>query len=405
MAKRKIKRIRIKRRTKPSEERIEKFSANDSFSDEDENFEEVNEHRRKRKPKIKRKNRKRAGFFTHLARITALLLIAAVVLVFYAGNYVFKSLDKIQRKDIGKSYTELCIDEDIRAQLKKSNVKNIALFGTDVTDEYGFNRSDTIIIMSIDKTNNKVYLTSILRDTYVLMPGYNDMYKINTAYFFGGEALAVQTLNRSFDMDISDFVTVDFNALWAIVDAIGGLDLDISEEEADEMNRFYANVSPGTVHCTGEQVLTYTRIRALGNSDFDRVYRQRTVLEKILAKVKGEMSLQMLRNLQAVLTANITTSMSDTEILQDLYYVYKAEDMDMASLSSEEYFKLVYLEDGSQAMLPYSLENMAQALHSRIYPSLTYTPGDALRELSDEIEYKTQGLEIETIYTGNTIGE
>lgn len=411
MAKRKIKRIKIKRKNK-SEDSYKDEEKIDYFGEDDYPEDELIQTNRKQnntnttaKRKIKRKARKRIGFFGVLGRIIVVLLIIALIGVGWGVSYVFKSLDSIKRVNVGTDYTQLCIDENVSAKLKKSNVKNIALFGTDVSDEYGFNRSDTIIIMSIDKQNNKVSLTSILRDTYVMLPGYKDMYKINSAYFFGGEALCLQTLNRDFDLDISDYVTVDFNALWAIVDAIGGLDLEISQDEADEMNRFYANVTPGTVHCMGEQVLTYARIRSLGNSDFDRVYRQRIVIEKIIQKVKSEFSFAMLKNIQNVLSENITTSMTDGEILQDLYYVYKAGSMDMASLSDENYFKLVYLDDGSQAMLPYTLLDMAQALHKRIYPNLTYTPSDTLSEISRSVEYKTEDLDIETIYTGNTIGE
>ena len=174
-------------------------------------------------------------------------------------------------------------------------IRNIALFGVDSrssTSTRGL--SDTIVIVSIDEEHNTVKLTSILRDTYAPVEGYG-WTKINSAYSYGGPTLAIKTLNQNFKLDITDYATVNFSMLSQVVDALGGVDIEITDAEQKQINFMAADgegglfadpvQSSGLVHLNGVQALCYSRIRQI-DSDVNRSGRQRVVIEALLASFR-----------------------------------------------------------------------------------------------------------------------
>lgn len=196
--------------------------------------------------------------------------------------------------------------EQTESRLKPAldEVINLAFFGIDTRDvsaEIGDQyRSDSIMVVSINTKTNKVKFISIMRDSKVPIEGHGPQ-KINAAYQYGGEELAIQTLNQTFNLQLEKFVTVDFGQLRNVVDAMGGVEVELTAEEAAIVNDYaYGDfgydkfdATEGLQTLNGAQAVSYSRIRSL-DSDYTRVSRQRTVLNALLTKVKGMTKLQSL---------------------------------------------------------------------------------------------------------------
>jgi len=215
------------------------------------------------------------------------VLIGIISIVFVAViasfSYLYFQMNKMKQVAIPNSNEELNISND--ATKFDPNITNIALFGVDRRNPSEEGRSDSLMILSIDKTHNKLKLSSIMRDTYIDLEGHG-MNIITHAYAYGGAALAVKTLNTTFDLNIKQYVTVDFEGLEKIIDAIGGVKVNIKSYELTTMKTVGITAS-GTYNLNGKQALAYTRIRHQGNGDFERTTRQRTVLTAVYAKVKA----------------------------------------------------------------------------------------------------------------------
>ena len=165
---------------------------------------------------------------------------------------------------------------------KKSEIKNIALFGIDAPQgEAG--RSDSTMILTIDRLHDKLKLTSIMRDSYVDIPGHGET-KLNHAYAYGGPELAMKTLNENFKLNIQDFMAVNFTSMPEIIDKLGGVEINITNEEIPHI--------PGVTHSglqvlNGSEALAYSRIRHAAGGDYQRTERQRVVLEAIFNKMRN----------------------------------------------------------------------------------------------------------------------
>lgn len=173
---------------------------------------------------------------------------------------------------------------------------NIALFGVDRRNDQVYGNADMIMILSLDQVTNKIKLSSILRDTYVSINGHG-MDKINAAYATGGPQLAIRTLNENFSMDIRDFLSIDFFGSAKIIDALGGVTLNLKNEEVPYMNNYLKEIGPelmstdriknyGVQKLNGRQTVAYTRIRSVGNNDYERTARQRKVMTALLDKFR-----------------------------------------------------------------------------------------------------------------------
>ena len=209
-------------------------------------------------------------------------IIIGVFLISIGGVYIYGKhiYNKVEKVEVDKE--EVGITEEVEEKLSPYNnsVINIALFGVDSYDG-STGRSDSIIIATIDTIHKKLKLTSIMRDSYVNISGIgND--KINHAYAFGGPQLAIKTLNENFDLNIQDFVAVNFDSLPKIIDMLGGVTVDVTEEEVSHISGIN---SAGTYNLTGAQALAYSRIRYATGGDYVRTERQRTILTKMYEKI------------------------------------------------------------------------------------------------------------------------
>lgn len=165
------------------------------------------------------------------------------------------------------------------------DVLNILLIGLDDDEGTGQSRSDSMMLVSLDNKNKQIKLTSFLRDMWIEIPDYTTA-KLNAACSHGGPELVIDTIEYNFKIDIDNYVVINFEIFTEIVNELGGIDVDVSEAEADAMAKFNCIVEPGeNVHLDGEQTLWYARIRKC-DSDFQRTERQREVVSLLFEKLK-----------------------------------------------------------------------------------------------------------------------
>ncbi|MDU4892247.1 MAG: LCP family protein [Clostridium sp.] len=256
---------------------------------------------RKEKREVKKKKRL-------WLRVLVSILVIIIALFFGGYFYVHSKLNKMDKVEVDKS--DLGISQEITTNYTNTEkIKNIALFGVDAPDgENG--RSDSIMIATIDPAHKKLKLTSIMRDSYVNIPE-RGLDKINHAYAFGGPQLAIKTINENFGLNITDFMTVNFSSLPIIIDALGGVEINITDEEISHIPGIS---SAGTYNLTGDQALAYSRIRYAEGGDYKRTERQRTVLEGLFQKALSMPATSYVSTLDTVLPY-IQTNMSSNDIL------------------------------------------------------------------------------------------
>lgn len=258
-------------------------------------------------------------FLSFIVILTTVICIAVLT-----GN---SFLSQISRGALNKANLGIRGDVIERLDVEEiSDIVNIAILGVDETNEDS-GRSDAIMIGTLDPVHKKLKITSIMRDTYVTIPGYGHD-KINHAYAYGGPELTIKTLNQNFGLNITDYVKVNFQELVEIVDAIDGIDMDLSQEELDGLtehlksayNLIGSNPKPvklnadGTYHLDGFQALGYCRIRNTAHSDFDRTSRHRKVLNEMFNKVSAAGPKELV-SISKKLLPYVETSLSNKQIL------------------------------------------------------------------------------------------
>lgn len=293
--------------------------------------------------------------------ITLSILLITVGVAYWYGSHLFNKIEKVEidTNDVG-------IKEEVQEKLSEYNdsVINIALFGIDAQDgEAG--RSDSIIIATLDTTHNKLKLTSIMRDSYVTIADRGQD-KINHAYAFGGAQLAIKTLNENFDLNIEDFVAVNFTTMPKIIDKLGGVTIDITSEEVSHIPGID---SAGTYTLTGEQALAYSRIRYASGGDYVRTDRQRTVLNKVFEKILATNVTQYPSLLSEILPM-VKTSLDYSEILDLGNEVLK---MGVTNLEQERFPRDEYCEGKMISgiyYLTFDKEQTVQQLHDYIFDDI-----------------------------------
>lgn len=239
--------------------------------------------------------------------------------------FAYSRLNRIKRQELPKNDADLGITQPV-AEEQKPDILNIAFFGLDARNPDYASRSDTIMVVSIDRKSQKVKVTSLMRDMYIPIPGKGDN-RINAAYAFGGPALAVKTINSSFGLDIRNFVTVNFFGLEKLIDKVGGIEIDVKKSEVPYINAGVSEVArlekdnkftfvkqPGIQTLNGRQAVAYARIRYTGNSDYERTERQRRVVDQLFKKIKAQGPLKLPGIIDSLLPY-VETSLSNGEIL------------------------------------------------------------------------------------------
>lgn len=230
---------------------------------------------------------------------------------------------------VGMVYAKLNyepIDTLVREPMKEEGVVNILLIGNDSRENGADGRSDAMILLSISNNTKKIYMTSLLRDMYVDIPGH-DGNRLNAAYSYGGPELLMETIEQNLGITVNRYVRVNFEAFANLVDAVGGIELDLSQKEIEYVNGYLVEYnmlfdrpqgtdnmdtsSGGVVHLNGPQALAYTRNRDLG-MDFGRTERQRKVLAEVMHKLPGAL-ISNPKELMNGILPNLTTNLTKNE--------------------------------------------------------------------------------------------
>ncbi|SKC46899.1 LCP family protein [Maledivibacter halophilus] len=223
---------------------------------------------------------------------------------------------------------------------KKEKVEHILLIGIDSrTNDFKYARADTIIIASINENKKQVNLTSIMRDTYVKIPGHKNN-RINAAYAFGGGKLLKETINENFNLNIDKYIVINFQGFERVIDILDGIDVNIKKYEVKELNRcltglgrsksYYINQS-GVNHLNGMQALAYCRIRKVGKGDYERTERQRKVIKVIIEKIRS-MNFSDYPKIIANIYPSVKTNMTSKECLKLIYNYYNISDWIVESM-------------------------------------------------------------------------
>lgn len=310
--------------------------------------------------------------------IVSLIIIILIALFLFFYNKLFSNLETVE---ITNDAGELMISTQIP---QYEEITNYAIFGIDTRDnDYDGSRTDTIMIASLDYKHNKIKLSSIMRDTYVNIPG-KKYDKINHAYNYGGAQLSIQTINQNFDMNIKDFVTVNFTALEKLVDAIGGVEINIKQNETSLIS---GNIKAGMQNLNGEQAVDYCRIRYVGNADYERTERQRRVMQQIISKLQEGTSLIDMLSLVEDILPYVETSLSKEEIMvlgaKVLASGEKTVEETRLPLSENSKGTMI---NGVYYLLPKSLKDNVVHLHKFIYETDDYEPTQTVTDISNKMD-------------------
>ena len=331
--------------------------------------------------------------------VRSFLLALLVVIVSLSGAlliYMRSLLQTVDSVDL-ENALESSISPQVRQDRTMAGYQNIALFGVDSREQdllSGDNRSDTIMICSVNKKTGETRLVSVYRDT-LLNIGGGDYRKCNAAYAYGGPQQAVAMLNSNLDLNITDFVTIGFEGLAETIDALGGIDLEITEEEMEYMNSYmddmyyeigteYEEVTDwGMQHLSGIQATAYCRIRYTEGDDFRRAERQRTVLMLTMEKAKKANPVRLAAAAGAVL-GRTATSLSSTELM---LFILRARMMDITESTGfpAEEDRMFATINGESCVVPYYLTTNVKKLHRTLFDQDEYEPSPTVEEINENI--------------------
>ena len=315
-----------------------------------------------RKPKKKMKGWKKA-----LLTVCSVFLILAGALV-CAGWYFLGDLNI--DTTFPKSDEELGI-QSTEEKVRDDSITNIALYGIDSRTHDDQGHADATMILSVDKKHNKLKLISILRDTQVQVEGYGKA-KITTSYWWGGAPLAIKTLNQNFDLDVRDYVRVNFDQLADVIDAVGGVEIDVTQEELEEINFHMHGIDiydkdlyeTGMVTLNGDQAVSYARIRNIG-TDAARAGRQQEVLQAILTKVQS-MGVAEYPNFIKQMAPLVTTSLDYGEMISLASIMASNPTLETYTIPGEEEDAWGGVDEGAWVW-KYDLEAAGDHIHRIIY--------------------------------------
>ena len=323
----------------------------------------------------KEKNKK--GLKTFGIIVLVLLIILAIIV---GGTFAFvhSKLSKMQQVDLNED--DLNVSAQAEQQL--AEYRNIAIFGVDSRDDSydKGNRSDCIIIASINNKTKEVKLISVYRDTYVQIEGHG-LDKITHAYSYGEAPLAIKTLNTNLDLNIKEFATVNFDVVKETVDYIGGISMPITSEEVGHIPGI---TKPGTYTLTGEQALAYSRIRYASGGDYKRTERMRDVLTAVANKVKT-LNISQLNGFVDTILPKVYTNITSADVFSMMPSIasYKITD----SIGWPYETKGITLDRWYG--IPITLESNVKRLHQEAFNEQDYVPSDTVKDISNQIIEKT----------------
>lgn len=304
-------------------------------------------------PPVKPRKKKKHGFSRFLLSI---LLIVAIL-----GGTVFGYAYSLCSKT---TYVKSDYRKPVYSSVYESYVYNVLLVGTD-KESNGASRSDTMMLLSIDRKNQQLKITSFLRDIWVEIPDHGNA-KLNAAFAYGGADLMMRTIEWNFKIRIDNYILVDFDMFKALIDGLGGVDVEITAKEAKFINRTtHAKVTEGINHLDGDYALIYCRIRKL-DSDFMRTQRQRKVMTAIIRQVQ-ENGIFKATSAATDVLPYITTDINSFKLTLNAFGALKyiSYESDQIQIPLNEAYKNKRID--GQSVLSVDFDKNIDALHSFIY--------------------------------------
>lgn len=344
-----------------------------------------------------RRNHKKGFRSWGIGKKIALILGITFVLVLVSGGALLASkFSKIDSVQISRNPESLSISQE--AKERGTGYLNVALFGVDSRDnELGAGtRSDTIMIASLNRETLEVKLVSVYRDT--LLQLYDgSLNKANAAYAFGGPEGAIKLLNENLDMNIEHYVTVNFNALVEVIDMIGGIEIDVQEDEISYITGYATEIikvtgkdamgvfEPGSQILNGTTATAYARIRYTAGGDVRRSERQREVLAKVVEKAQG-LSLSQINKIIDKVFPMVSTNFTLTEILTYAKDAFDYQLVDSAGFPEVHYYDM--LNGIGSIAVPDDLDDNVVKMHQFLYGVTDFTPSSTVYTISDNIAWK-----------------
>lgn len=383
---------------------------------------------RRKKQQLMKQKRTKKKIILAIESVVIVLLVAFVSIFGYMNHL----LGKTNYKDI--AFGSIGVNANVAESKEqkdegKKGKEFIALVGLDTRDttdedtgeEYSDSmNSDTMIIACIDHDAKKINMVSLYRDTYLNVfynngngvEGYDDYYyKANNAYAQGGATQFLTMLNKNLDLNITEYVTVNFVVLSHVIDDLGGLDIAMTREEAIHMNNHNIETSKAvgvdpvpvelppqeefdgaqlhTFHLTGTQAVAYSRIRQTEGNDMKRASRQRDVIDLIMQKAKGA-GLTTVLNIANTVLPEVETSLDSTQIVNLATQLLGYDMGEQTGFPFAGQYTIgedvrAVLPKGLDALLPVTLESNVKQLHEFFWPGEAYTPSAEVTSYSDYI--------------------
>ncbi|MFA9463694.1 MAG: LCP family protein [Velocimicrobium sp.] len=344
--------------------------------------------------KITRLSKILIGF---VAVIVAILLAVLLYVNFLYGKMNVESPDMVieqeetfEQEENAKSLTETKVEDitwnDSKTAKKSAEVVNILLAGEEAMhDDPGRGRTDSIMIVSLNKEDSVLRLTSIMRDTYVKIPGHSDN-KINAAYGIGGMPLLLETIETNLDIKLDGYILIGFDGFEQLVDYLGGIDITLSSKEAQYLNTtdyidnyYNKRLTAGTITLNGDQALGYARVRYVSHGalvgDFGRTKRHRDIMQAIFDKFREE-SLTHLLTVMPDLMTFVTTNLTRTTCVSFLtdFVSVAPNEIETFRVPIDGAYKMTRV-NGMSVLLPDDLKTNIMALHQFVFGKTTLAKG------------------------------
>ncbi|MBQ9983317.1 MAG: LCP family protein [Lachnospiraceae bacterium] len=340
-------------------------------------------------------------------RLGIILLVEFLVLIGliagYAWYYFNHAVGLMQIDETAKEEIDV---SDAVTETMEVTYTTFALFGLD-TREVGANltssgvaHSDAVILVSVNNETKEIRMCSVYRDCFMeIASNTPTTQKFTHAYLLGGPTCSVETLNRNLDLNIKDYVAVDFRALTKAIDALGGVTIDVKSNEITNLNKNIEEQvavtgipsegvwSAGEQTLNGTQATAYARIRKVGNGDFERTQRQRAVISAMIDKAK-QSDLATLNEVVTEVFPLVATNITKTQILDlaaDLLEYEMGDSMGFPSAN-----RTPTLGSKGSVVVPANLISNVEYLHEFLYPEdKAYAPSDEVKRISDAIMNET----------------
>lgn len=341
-------------------------------------------------------------------RTVLFVLELLVLLLMIAGLFLYgqinTKLNNLNTKELDMEKVQM---NEIVSTSDRTGFTNIALFGVDsrsTGDTYSAANSDTLIIASINNNTKELKLCSIYRDTLLVVgqteSGEDSYQKCNAAYAYGGVERAVSMINTNLDMNITEYVAVDFNALVTVIDLLGGLDIQMTGAEVEHMNNYCVETSEvtgkpytpiprpasddyvDTYHLNGVQATSYARIRYTAGLDFERTERQRHVIQLLILKAKKS-NLATLSKIMDEVFPLVQTSLSKEEIFTMGAGMLSYDFSETTGFPFKHYEATI--ESKGSVVIPTTLEYNVRRLHEFLFKEENYQPSATVLQRSETI--------------------